>query len=582
MKQKKYGFIEKVSGGNKKLIIKSSLMACLNSFVQVIGVSLTYLALSNTLGALVEGRAINFTTLWIICACFVPTVALYILTETLAYNSTYVNAYSLSAKGRAKLADQMRDLPLGYIKSRDPGDLSNAIMNDYSLLETTNSHSLPQLIAAIVVPCVVVILLFFTNWKMSLAMISAIPVALLIIGLSVKLQDRISKKQAQSRIHAANRLQEYLSGIRHIKSNNMSGNKFDRLDNAMKALMQDSIRLEAIFGPIIGVASLVVRSSVIVMTLVGSYMLIGGEIDLMTFIGFLLMSTSIYVPLTTAFGDFAMLRYSATAGERILDLMSIPPMPGKDDAPAGCNIEFENVTFKYKDENILKNVNLSIPEGKVTALVGPSGSGKSTVTRVAARFWDVSSGKVTMDGKDIRQCNPDKYLYKFSEVFQDTYLFEDTIAGNIGFGREGAGMDEIINAAKAAECHDFIMRMPQGYDTKVGEGGTTLSGGERQRIAIARALLKDAPIIILDEATASLDAVNEMAVQAAINRLVKNRTVIVIAHKLKTVRNADNIIVLDEGRVVEQGTHDRLIQNEGGLYNKLYTIQQGSLDLSVR
>lgn len=581
MKQKKYGFLEKLSGGHNGLIVKSAITACLNSFVQVIGVSLVYLALNNTIGALVEGREINFTTLWIICACFVPTVALYIATETLAYNSAYMNAYVLSAKGRVELADCMKRLPLGYIKSRDPGDLSNAIMNDYSLLETTNSHSLPQLISAIVVPCVVVIVLFFSNWRMSLAMISAIPVALIVIGLSIRLQDKLSKKQAQSRINAANRLQEYLSGIRHIKSNNMSGKKFDRLDKAMQMLMKDSIKMEAVFGPIIGVASLIVRSSVIVMTLVGSYMLIGGEIDLMTFIGFLLLSTSVYVPLTTAFGDFAVLRYSSTAGERILDLKNIPPMGGQDDAPKSSAIAFENVTFKYKDENILKDVSIKIPEGKVTALVGPSGSGKTTVTRVASRFWDVTEGKITMDGKDIRECDPDKYLYKFSEVFQDTYLFEDTIAGNIGFGRQGATQEEIVAAAKAAECHDFITKMPGGYDTKVGEGGATLSGGERQRVAIARALLKNAPIIILDEATASLDAVNEMAVQVAINRLVKNRTVIVIAHKLKTVRNADNIIVLDEGKVVEQGTHEELVKDQNGLYNKLYTIQQDALNLTV-
>jgi ATP-binding cassette subfamily B protein len=338
--------------------------------------------------------------------------------------------------------------------------------------------------------------------------------------------------------------------------------------------------MEALLGPVLGICSIILRSSMIFMTLAGSYMLIGGEMELMTFVGFLLLSTSIYVPLTTAIGFLAELRYTVTAGERILALKSVPTMPGKSDVPKGGDIVFDDVTFKYRDVDVLKKVSIHIPEGKVTALVGPSGSGKTTLTRIAERFWDVNAGRVKMGGMDIRDCDPDKYLAKFSEVFQDTYLFEDTIAGNIGFGREGASMDEIISAAKAAECHGFIEKLPNGYDTRVGEGGATLSGGERQRIAIARALLKDAPIIVLDEATASLDAANESAVQSAISRLVKNRTVIVIAHKLKTVINADNIIVLESGKVVEQGAHHELLKNKG-LYSRLYAMQQETTEWGI-
>jgi ATP-binding cassette subfamily B protein len=577
---KRYGFFEKISGGNTKLVAKSVVTNCLKDFAVVIGVMLTYMALDNSIGNLANGKVVNFDMLWTLSLCFIPTVALYIITETLAYNTSYTNAYRLSAQGRAELADCMKRLPLGYIKSRDPGDLSNAIMNDFFLLETTNSNTLPQLFSSIIIPLIVFFMLLVFNWRMSLAMIAAVPIAFLIVVFTIKFQDGMAKKQTKSRINAANRLQEYLSGIKHIKSNNMSGSKFERLEKALHTLMRDSIRMEALLGPVFGVASFVVRSSMIIMTLTGSYMLIGGEIDLMTFIGFLLMSTSIYVPLTTAFGNFIELRYTATAGERILDLKNVPPMPGTDEPSANGDIVFEQVTFRYRDVDVLKDVSITIPQGKVTALVGPSGSGKTTLTRIAARFWDVSAGKVTMNGKDIRQFDPDKYLTKFSEVFQDTYLFEDTIAGNIGFGREGASYDEIVEAAKAAECHSFIQRLPKGYETRVGEGGTTLSGGERQRIAIARALLKNAPIIILDEATASLDATNELAVQTAINRLVKNRTVIVIAHKLKTVTTADKIIVLNEGRVVEQGTHGELIQNNG-LYHKLYAMQQDTANWSV-
>lgn len=577
---RKHNFIDKLSGGNRKSVIKAALLECTNNLMMVFGAMLTYIALDSSIGNIVKGGSVNLTALWICCGLFVPVVILYMITGTFAYNAAYIGAYDISAKGRVELADCLKKLPLGYIKSRDPGDLSNAIMNDYSLLENTNSHILPQLVASVLIPVLVFIMLLFVNWKMSLAMIAAIPIAFIVVLGTAKLQNSMSQKQTKSRIAAANRLQEYLQGIKHIKSNNMSGDKFDRLEKSMRSLMKESIRMEAAVGPIIGIASLIVRSSMIFMTLVGSYMLIGGEMELMTFVGFLLMSTSIYVPLTTSFGYFVELRYTATAGERILELKGVPPMPGNDSAPEHGDIIFEKVTFKYRDVDVLKNVSVSIPEGKVTALVGPSGSGKTTLTRIAERFWDVNEGCVKIGGKDVRTFDPDKYLMKFSEVFQDTYLFEDTIAGNIGFGKEGASMDEIIAAAKAAECHGFIERMPNGYETRVGEGGATLSGGERQRIAIARALLKDAPIIVLDEATASLDATNESAVQAAINRLVKNRTVIVIAHKLKTVTNADNIIVLENGKIAEQGTHDALVK-QNGLYSKLYSMQQTQMNWSV-
>lgn len=571
-KNKKYSALDKVCAGNKDMVLKAVVASTVNSLINILGVILIYQALNITLGALVDGKDINFTNLWIVCACFVPVVGLYILTETWSYNSSYTAAYKMSAKGRIQLSNKLKDLPLGYIKSRDPGDLSNAIMNDFSMVEHAVSHALAQLISSIIVPCIVFIVLLCVNWKMGLAMISTLPIALLIVFATSKFQNKISKKQASTRIRAANRLQEYLSGIKHIKSNNLSVEKFDRLNSSMKDLMKQSIMLEAILAPIVMASSLILRASMIVMTIVGSYMLMGNELTFMTFVGFLLLSATVYVPITNAFSDLALIRYSTSSGERILEILDIPSMQGDGDAPIGNKIIFKDVVFRYKDVDVLKNVNISINQGEVTALVGPSGSGKTTLTKIAARFWDVDSGSITMDGIDIRNINPDKYLEKFSEVFQDTYLFEDTIGANIGFGKASGTQEEIINASIAANCHDFISRLPNGYDTVVGEGGATLSGGEKQRIAIARALIKDAPIIILDEATASLDATNEMAVQSAINNLVKNRTVIVIAHKLKTVRNADKIIVLDKGEIIEQGTHDNLLKNNS-MYKKLWDIQ---------
>ena len=358
-----------------------------------------------------------------------------------------------------------------------------------------------------------------------------------------------------------------------MKAYNLLGDRFVRLRDAFAELRRACIRLEALLGPFVLLAITLVRAGLTLMVLCGTYLLLGGELSVLTFVMFLVVGSRVFDPLTSALTNFTEFRHFSISGGRILKLMNEPEMKGTKEAPASGEIVFENVSFGYRDKEVLHDISMTLPQNSLTALVGPSGSGKSTVMKLCARFYDPSGGRVTFGGIPMREIDPEKLMSRISMVFQDVYLFQDTIRNNIRFGKKDASDDEIIAAAKKACCHDFIMRLPQGYDTMVGEGGCTLSGGEKQRLSIARAMLKEAQIVLLDEATASLDPENEVEVQKAIDSLIKGRTVIVIAHRLKTIMNADRIIVLAEGQVVEQGTHDSLMRNDG-LYARLWNIQE--------
>lgn len=367
-------------------------------------------------------------------------------------------------------------------------------------------------------------------------------------------------------------MEEYLQGIRVMKAYNLLGDRFVRLRKAFSDLRKACIRQEALLGPFIMLSITIVRAGLTLMILCGTYLLIGGELLLTTFVLFLVVGSRVFDPLTSALTNFAEFRYFSIAGGRILNLMKEPEMKGDRPAPNGGDIEFHNVSFAYQDKKVLHHINLTLKQGSLTALVGPSGSGKSTLMKLCARFYDPGEGTVSMGGQDLSTLEPESLMKNISMVFQDVYLFQDTIRNNIRFGKNDATDEEIIEAAKKAQCHEFITKLSKGYDTMVGEGGCTLSGGEKQRLSIARAILKDAPVVLLDEATASLDPENEVEVQRAINTLIAGRTVIVIAHRLKTIRNADTIVVLDEGRIVEKGRHKDLLNNHG-LYAHLWDIQ---------
>jgi len=527
------------------------------------------------------GTPLNTGRLWTVCAILPAWMLLQYLVSSWAYGKTFTAAYAVSAQGRINLAEHLRRLSLGFLGSRDPGDLTTMMLGDYAAVETTISHYVPQLVSAAALPVIAFIGFSFINWKMALAMFIALPLAILIVWLSAGLQTRLGLNHVKAKVDSASRLQEYLLGMREIKSHNLSGERFERLREAFAALMRESIKLEGGVGPVMMAAIALMRAGLTLMIFVGSYLLVGGELTLPVFLMFLVLGNMVFEPLTGVLVNYAEIRYSVLSADRIMQIRREEPLPGTKNPPPGNHIEFDHVTFAYEDALVLKNISFNIPPGSITALVGPSGSGKSTITRLIARFWDVQGGGILLDGQNIKEIDPEKLLIRISMVFQDVYLFKDTIRNNIKVGKMDATQEEIEWAARQACCHEFIMKLPQGYDTPVGEGGCTLSGGEKQRVSIARALLKDAPIVLLDEATASLDPENENQVQRAINALVSNKTVVIIAHRLKTVKKADNIIVLDEGRVVEQGGHEELLAKQG-LYHHLWTLQQETAGWSMK
>lgn len=520
-----------------------------------------------------SGQPLDTTRLWRIFGIMAVYMLVMALAERASYRANFRGAYKMSASGRLSLAEHLRKLSLGFLSKRDPGDLSSMLVTDFMMAETGISHHLPQLMGAIVMPVLAFASLVWIDWRMAVSMFAALPLALLVLWASTKAQRKLSGRQIQAKINAGNRLEEYLQGIRVMKAYNLIGDRFVRLRDAFEELRRACIRQEALLGPFVLLSITLVRAGLTMMVLCGTYLLLGGQLSILVFVLFLVVGSRVFDPLTSALTNFTEFRYFSIAGGRILSLMNEPEMKGEQQSPAAGDIRFEHVSFAYQNKEVLHDINITLPKNSLTALVGPSGSGKSTVMKLCARFYDPQKGFIFFNGVPMNEINPESLMSHISMVFQDVYLFQDTIRNNIRFGKTDATEEEIIAAAKKACCHDFIMRLPKGYDTLVGEGGCTLSGGEKQRISIARAILKDAPIILLDEATASLDPENEVEVQKAIDTLIKGRTVIAIAHRLKTIKDADQIIVLDNGRIKEEGTHDELVRNEG-LYAHLWNIQE--------
>lgn len=520
-----------------------------------------------------SGQPLDTTRLWWIFGIMAVYMLVMALAERASYRANFRGAYEMSASGRLSLAEHLRKLSLGFLSRRDPGDLSSMLVTDFMMAETGISHHLPQLMGAIVMPVLAFASLVWIDWRMAVSMFAALPFAMLVLWASTKAQRSLSGRQIQAKINAGNRLEEYLQGIRVMKAYNLIGDRFVRLRDAFAELRRACIRQEALLGPFVLLSITLVRAGLTMMVLCGTYLLLGGQLSILVFVLFLVVGSRVFDPLTSALTNFTEFRYFSIAGGRILSLMNEPEMKGEQQSPAAGDIRFEHVSFAYQDKEVLHDINITLPKNSLTALVGPSGSGKSTVMKLCARFYDPQKGCIFFNGVPMNEINPESLMSHISMVFQDVYLFQDTIRNNIRFGKTDATEEEIIAAAKKACCHDFIMRLPKGYDTLVGEGGCTLSGGEKQRISIARAMLKDAQIILLDEATASLDPENEVEVQKAIDTLIKGRTVIAIAHRLKTIKGADQIIVLDNGQIKEKGTHETLMQAEG-LYAQLWNIQE--------
>ncbi|SNS95541.1 ATP-binding cassette, subfamily B [Anaerovirgula multivorans] len=532
------------------------------------------------------GEEISWTKMWIFFGLGIIAAILVFLASKNDYKKTYIASYVESEANRTRIAEHIRKLPMSFFNTKDLSELTTNIMGDCATSEHVLSHIIPQLLANAISITVICLGLATFDWRLALTVFCTVPIAFLIIVLSKKIQNRLGEKHVVAKLKASDQVQEYLEGIKVIKSCGLDGSKFSALDNALRFMKQMAIKMEFGTGVFVIGAQIVVQAGVGLTVFVGTYLLTGGKIELIPLLMFFLIVVRIYGPILTEFTLLPELFYMQVSTSRMRTLISTPIMAGNTERELkGYNIDFENVSFSYSgnlypEETVLKDVSISIPANGITALVGPSGSGKSTLAKLIARFWDVNKGAVKIGGIDIKTLDPEHLMGYISFVFQDVILFNDTIYNNIRIGNMDATEEEVMAAAKAACCDEFVGNLPEGYQTILGENGGTLSGGERQRISIARALLKNAPIVLLDEATASLDPENEVFIQQAISRLIEGKTVIVIAHRLRTVVSADKIIILDKGRVVEEGTHDELIEKKG-LYERLYTIQNESLGWSV-
>lgn len=570
-------YLFNVSNGQPKKLLPSILWAFFEGLTKILPAVLMIDVFQIMFNAFTSNSELDIDRLWTTVWILIGWLVVSYIASYYSYDASFLAAYELSAKGRIDLAEHMRQLPLGYLESKDPADLTNRMLDDYARVEHAISYTVPQLMSSMIFPSLAFFCLLFVNWKMAIAMFIAMPLALLVLWLANRFQHVLFKNQIAAKNSAGNLLQEYISCIKEMKAYQLGGEKFTRLDEAFKKYRDTSIKTEALIGPITMLSLVFIRSGMTFMIFVGSYLLIDGELTLPIFLMFLIICLRVFEPMTVVLNNYALLKYEAMSASRIMELKQEPVLTGQVEVNKIQEITFEDVTFRYKQENqpVLRDVSLTIPYRKITALVGPSGSGKTTITKLIARFGDIEKGEIFIDGRPIESITPESLLSKISMVFQQVYLFNDTIYNNILVGNRSASKEQVIAAAKAANCHDFIMNFPNGYDTLVGEGGSTLSGGEKQRISIARALLKDADIILLDEPTAALDPENELEVQKALNRLIENKTVVLIAHRLQTIKNADQIIVLDNGHVVETGNHESL-RKQKGLYNHLWNIQQGA------
>ena len=492
----------------------------------------------------------------------------------LQYNASFFSTYRESEHRRINIAEKLRTLPLSFFGKKDLADLTSTILGDCTVLEHNFSHVMPQFFGAMISTVLIAISLFFFDWRMALAALWVLPIALIIVGCSGNVQRGISRRKRNVAIAQADGLQEYLETIKDLKSYNAEESYLEGLKGRITALEKESFKAELGTAVFVVSASCILRFGIGTVALVGSVLLCSGKLDVLTFFMFILVVSRIYEPMQGTLMNLAAVIAQDVNVERMNEITDYPVQKGSDELDVkSYDIEFSNVSFSYeKNEKVLNDISFTAKQGEVTALIGPSGGGKSTVSKLAARFWDVNGGSIRLGGKDISQVDPEKLLSAYSIVFQDVILFDNTIMENIRIGRKGATDEEVMQAAREAQCDEFISRLPDGYQTVIGENGSVLSGGERQRISIARALLKDAPVVLLDEATASLDAENETYIQEAISRLIKDKTVIIIAHRMRTVSGTDKIVVIDGGHVAETGKPSELIK-KNGIYARIVRLQ---------
>ena len=559
-----------------KDLIKGVVACTLQDISFMFPVTLLYLFVKDLLANNLKDKTLFYVIGAVVCLIIVFTITLW------QYNSTFLATYVETGTRRITLAEKLRKIPLSFFSKMDLADLTSTIMADCTYLETAFSHFIPPFAGSMISTVIIAISLLFFNVKMAIASLWVLPVAIIIVVSTAKVQQKLTQKSMDAKMDTANGIQECIDTIADLKSNNAEKRYLVSLDDKIDNVEKRALKGEFGTAVFVSCAQMVLKLGIATTALAGSALLIKGEIDVLTFFVFLLLVSRLYDPMQAALQNLAAIISTKTNVDRMNEILDHDVQSGDSKLTNnGYDITFDNVSFSYNNnEKVLDNVSFTAKQGEITALVGPSGGGKTTVSRLAARFWDATSGNITVGGMNISNVEPETLLSLYSIVFQDVTLFNTSVAENIRLGKKGATDEEVLVAAKLANCDEFVQKLANGYDTEIGENGCNLSGGERQRISIARAFLKNAPIILLDEATASLDVENETLIQTALSKLIENKTVIVIAHRMRTVENADKIVVLSDGKIAECDTPDKLMQKDS-IFKHMTELQTASQNWTI-
>lgn len=549
-------------------MIRAFISVTISDIVLMLPVGMLYMLVKYYMADDLNGRGGFFAIGCIACLILIA------VTTYIQYNATFLNTYIESGVRRTTLAEKLRKIPLSFFGKKDLSDLTSAIMADCATMETASSHWIPELIGACISTVLVAVSIFFLNWRMAIAALWVLPVSFLIVLCSGRVQKNMAAKQMTLKMACAGGIQECLETVRDLRANNSEDEYLKGLDDKIHAVEKHAIFSELTTAVFVAGAQMILKFGIATTALLGGMLLAKGDIDVLTFFMFLLLVSRLYDPMQISLQNLAAIIATDVQCERLDEILSHKVQKGKTELTnKGYDIEFSHVGFAYDSgETVLKDVSFTAKQGEVTALIGPSGGGKTTVSRLASRFWDAQKGRITVGGMDIQNVDPETLMSLYSIVFQDVTLFNNSIMENIRIGRQDATDEEVIAAAKLAHCDEFAEKMPNGWNTMIGENGSELSGGERQRISIARAFLKDAPIILLDEATASLDVDNETVIQESLSKLIRNKTVMIIAHRMRTVAEADKIVVLKDGVVAETGMPKEL-EEKGGIYQHMAAVQ---------
>ena len=557
-------------------MIKAIISATISNIILMVPVALLYYLVRDYMAGNLGDKVIFY-----VAGCLITFVLIGISTYV-QYNATFLSTYVESGVRRVTLAEKLRKIPLSFFGKKDLSDLTSTIMNDCAQMETASSHFIQELFGACISTALIAIGLFFFDWRMAIAALWVLPVSFLIVGCSGKVQKSLNKKQMVLKMACADGIQECLENVRDLQAYNTQEDYMKGLTRKIKAVEKHAIVTELGTAVFVGSSQMILKLGIATVALVGGVLLAKGELDILTFFMFLMVVSRIYDPMQVSLQNLAAVIASGVQSDRLDEILSHEVQDGTNTMKHdGYNIEFSNVGFSYETGDVvLKDVSFVAKQGEVTALIGPSGGGKTTVSRLASRFWDANRGSITVGGMDISKVDPETLMSLYSIVFQDVTLFNNTILENIRIGKMDATDEEVIAAAKLAHCDEFAEKLSDGWNTVIGENGSELSGGERQRISIARAFLKDAPIILLDEATASLDVDNETMIQESLSRLIKDKTVMIIAHRMRTVANADKIVVLKDGVVAESGTPSELDAKDG-IYANMVKTQNLAADWAL-